>query len=101
MKPVKFGKIALGASCTLALCLGATAGWGTRVYGDLVVGQVTAAPAGGEIEVSHRSYHIKGNSAADKALRNFSAGQTVDLVLDGSASSATSQVIGITAHVGS
>ena len=102
MKSLKLGKFGpILAALTLALCVLPNVGWSTHMAGELVSGTVTAAPASGEIEVSHRTYHIKANSPADKALRNFSAGQTVDLVLDGPANSAKSEVVSIMVHAGS
>jgi hypothetical protein len=102
MKSLKLGKFVPNlAALTLALCALPNVGWSTHMAGELVSGTVTAAPASGEIEVSHRTYHIKANSPADKALRNFSAGQIVDVVLDGPASSAKSEVVSIMVHSGS
>jgi hypothetical protein len=96
------GKSALlAATAALVFCLGTNIGWSTRAYGDGVTGEVTAAPLNGVIEVAHRSYHIKANSAAEKDALNFYAGQTVDVVLDGPAGSSDSQVIAITVHAGS
>jgi hypothetical protein len=102
MKSLKLGKFAPTlAAVSLALCVLPNVGWGTHMVGELVSGTVTAAPAGGEIEVSHHTYHIKAKSPADKVSRNFSAGQIVDVVLDGPASSAKSEVISIMVHSGS
>jgi hypothetical protein len=102
MKSLKLGKFApILAALTLALCVLPSVGWGTHMVGELVSGTITAAPVSGEIEVSHRTYHVKANTPAEKALRNFSAGQIVDVVLDGPASSAKSEVVSIMAHSGS
>lgn len=98
MKLAKLGLVV--AAFALLLCLRPNVGWSTRAY-DLISGEVTAAPVSGEIEVAHHLYHIKANSAADKALSSFRVGQTVDLVLDGQAGSKTSEVISIVAHTGS
>ena len=94
------GKSALvAAAAALMFCFGPSVGWSTRVVpGDAVSGEVTAAPMNGVIEIAHRAYHIKANSAADKDALNFYAGQTVDAVLDGPAGSNDSQVIAITLH---
>lgn len=91
----------VAAAAALVFCLGPNVGWSTRAYGDAVTGEVTAAPMNGVIEVAHRSYHIKSNSAAEKDALNFYAGQTVDVVLDGPAGSSDSQVIAIAVHTGS
>jgi hypothetical protein len=82
-------------------CLGPSPGWCTRAYGDLISGEVTAAPLSGEIEIAHHVYHVKAKSAADKALSSIYAGEMVDAVLDGPAGSTASQVISITQHAGS
>jgi hypothetical protein len=85
----------------VVFCLGPSAAWCTRAYGDLISGEVTAAPLSGEIEIAHHVYHIKAKSAADKALSSIYAGEMVDAVLDGPAASSASQVISITPHAGS
>jgi hypothetical protein len=96
------GKSALvAAAAALMFCFGPSVGWSTRALGDAVSGEVTSAPLNGVIEIAHRAYHIKPNSAADKDALNFYAGQTVDAVLDGPAGSSDSQVIAITVHTGS
>ena len=82
----------------LVVCLAPNVGWSTRVVGPMITGEVTATPQNGEIEVAHHLYHVKANSAADKALSGFYAGQTVDLVLDGAATNPASEVISITPH---
>jgi hypothetical protein len=93
MKSLKLGTFApILAALTLALCVLPNVSWSTHMVGDLV---------SGEIEVSHRTYHIKANSPADKAWRNFSAGQVVDVVLDGPANSVKSEVVSIMVHSGS
>ena len=98
MKSAKSGLV-VGA-LALAFCLKPNVGWSTRALGALITGEVTATPLGGTIEVDHRSYHVMPNSAAEKALGNFYAGLTVDIVLDGPATSATSQVVAIARHTG-
>jgi hypothetical protein len=95
------GKSALvAAAVALIFCLGPNVGWSTRAYGDAVSGEVTSAPVNGVIEIAHRSYRIKANSAAEGVALNFYAGQTVDAVLDGPAGSSDSQVISIAVHTG-
>ena len=88
----------VAAAVALIFGLGPNVGWSTRAYGDAISGEVTSAPVNGVIEIAHRSYHIKANSAAESAALNFYAGQTVDAVLDGPAGSTDSQVISITVH---
>ena len=99
MMQVRIG-VALSA-LAVVFCLGPNAAWCTRTYGDLVSGEVTAAPSSGEIEIAHHLYHVKAKSAADKALSSIYAGEIVDAVLDGPAGSNASQVISITQHAGS
>jgi len=98
MKAIKLCKrIVMLAAATLALGSGPHLAWSTQAYANGVSGEITATPISGEIEVAHRIYHIKAGSAADQNFRNFSAGQTVYLVLDGPVNSSTSTVIAITA----
>ena len=67
----------VAAAVALAICFKPNVGWSTRVYGPVITGEVTAAPMNGVIEVAHRSYHIKANSAAEKdALSVFTPGKT-------------------------
>jgi hypothetical protein len=89
------------AASVLALGMGSNTAWSTRAYADGVTGEVTAIPISGQIEVAHQIYHIKAQSPADQAVHNFSLGQIVHLVLDGPASSPTSQVIAIMGGSGS
>ena len=96
---MKLGKLTLlVCAFALAICFKPNVGWSTRVYGPVITGEVTAAPQRGAIEIAHHLYHVKPHSAADKALSGFYAGQNVDVVLDGPASDAASQIISITLH---
>jgi hypothetical protein len=90
----------LMAAFALALALGPTAGWTSRVFTDLVTGEITATPLSGKIEVDHRSYPVKAGSLADQALHGFSEGQRVDLVLDAPPTDKSAQVIKIKLHEG-
>ena len=98
MKPSKFAIAA--AACALLFCFAPNSGWSTRAYGDLISGEITAAPLSGEVEIGHHLYHVKPLSAADKALSSFYAGESVDAILDGPAGNSASSVIFITAHPG-
>jgi hypothetical protein len=99
---MKLGKLGLTVGAmVLGLCLQPSAGWSTVLLGPMLTGEVTAAPASGTIEISHRSYHVKPNSAADKALRNFYVGQTVDVVFDGPLSNSSAEIVSIVQHPGS
>jgi hypothetical protein len=99
MMPVRIG--VLLTALAVVFCLAPSTGWCTRAYGDLVSGEVTAAPSSGEVEIAHHLYHVKAKSAADKALSSIYAGELVDAVLDGPAGSSSSQIISITQHAGS
>lgn len=99
MKSFKSLKFNLMAAAALALLLSPAVGWSTRVTGGTVVsGEVTAAPSSSEIEVEHHSYHIRAESAAQKAALKFSVGDKVDLVLSGAQGDPSSQVVAIAAH---
>jgi hypothetical protein len=76
-------------------------GWATRAVGATITGQITATPSAVQIEVAHHVYHIKPNSPAAKAFRNFYSGQTVDVFLDRPASPAEPTVVSIVKHAGS
>jgi hypothetical protein len=89
-------KVTLIAALGVLSVLSAGAAWSTRVFNDHVLGQVTATPSSGQIEVGQHVYHIRKSSSADQTFRNFSPGQMVDLLMDGPVENATSQVIAIT-----
>jgi hypothetical protein len=71
-------------------------GWATKLS-TLVVGEVTATPTSGQIEVDHRIYQVKKPSTPNKSL-HIGVGQKVDLVLDGPPDSKTASVISIKLH---
>jgi hypothetical protein len=99
---MKLGKFSIAAGAVaLGLCLQPNVGWSTRAYGPMITGEVTAAPTSGTIEISHRAYKIKANSAADKALHNVFVGETVDVVFDGPLSTNSAEIISIVQHTGS
>ncbi len=83
------------AAALLALCLAASPGWATRLPPGVASGQITALPGGSTIEVAHRTYRVKANSPAEKALGSVAAGQQVELVLDGPPGNPDSQVVSI------
>ena len=66
MKPGKIGLAA--AALAVVFGLSPSIGWSTRAFGAMVSGEVTSAPLNGQIEIAHHLYHVKPNSAADKAL---------------------------------
>jgi hypothetical protein len=98
---MKLGKFALTVGAVaLGLCLQPNLGWSTRVYAPAITGTITARPSSGTIEVDHRSYHVKANSGAAKALGSFYVGETVDIVVDGPPGGPV-EVISIVQHPGS
>jgi len=98
---MKLGKLAITVGAVaLGLCLQPNVGWSTRAIAPLITGTVTAAPSSGTIEVDHRSYHVRANSSAAKALSSFYVGETVDMRVDGPPGG-TVEVISIVQHQGS
>lgn len=89
------------AALLVGMGLQPSLGWATRTVGARITGQLTATPSAGQIEVDHHVYHIKANSPAAKAFRNFYNGQTVDVLLDRPASPAEPTVVSIIKHTGS
>jgi hypothetical protein len=89
-------KVTLIAALGVLSALSAGTAWSTRAFNDHVLGQVTATPISGQIEVGQHTYTIRKNSSADETFRSFSPGQMVDLLMDGPVGSSTSQVIAIT-----
>lgn len=98
---MKLGKLVVTVGAVaLGLCLQPNVGWSTRAYAPVITGTVTAAPSSGTIEVDHRSYHVRANSSAAKALSSFYVGESVDIRLDGPPGGAV-EVISIAQHQGS
>jgi hypothetical protein len=98
---MKLGKLKVWVTAfALVACLGPNLGWSTHLIGGTLTGQVTATPLEGEIEIDHHVYRISANSRAEKTLHDFSAGLTVDVILDGPAANSTSRVVSITRHAG-
>jgi hypothetical protein len=73
-------------------------GWATKIA-ILVVGEVTATPTPGQIEVNHQVYRVQKSSAADKSLKGVTVGQKVDVVLDGPVDGETTSVLSIKRHI--
>jgi hypothetical protein len=98
---MKLGKLTSTISAVaLGLCLQPNFSWSSRAYAPAITGTVTASPSSGTIEVDHRSYHVKANSAAAKALSSFYIGEQVDIVVD-TPPGGTVEVISIMQHQGS
>jgi hypothetical protein len=91
---LKIGAIALGLS------LQPGTGWATRMLDPPITGTVTAAPSSGTIEIDHRSYHVKADSAAAKMLSSIYVGESVDVIVD-APPGGTPEVISIMQHQGS
>jgi hypothetical protein len=87
------------SAVALSLSLMPSASWSSRALAPAVTGTVTATPSSGTIEVDHRSYHVKPNSAAAKVLGTVHTGDVVDMVVDGPSTSP--EVISIMPHQGS
>jgi hypothetical protein len=64
-----------------------------------ITGTVTAPTLSGTIEVDHRSYHVRANSAAAKTLGSIYLGETVDMIVEGPDGNV--EVISIMPHTGS
>jgi hypothetical protein len=97
---MKLGKLTSTISAiVLGLCLLPNIGWSTRAYSAPITGTVTALPAGGTIEVDHRSYPVKKDSSAAQALSSLYVGETVDITVDGPPGG-TVEVIMISQHQG-
>jgi hypothetical protein len=98
---MKLAKLVLTiGAVALGLCLQPNIGWSSRAYAPPITGTVTAAPSSGTIEVDHRSYHIKANSDAAKAIISIYVGETVDMIVDGPPGGAI-EVVSIVRHQGS
>ena len=98
---MKLGKIYFViAAVIIAFGLQSPTGWASIAVGAKVTGEITASPSGAQIEVAHHIYHIKANSAAQKAARNFYLGQVVDIVLDRPAMNREPEVVSIAPHAG-
>ena len=89
------------ATFAVVFCSAPEVTWATRVFSTIVTGEVTARPMSSQIEVDHHVFHFTPNSPADKAARNITVGQVVDLVLDAPASTAGVHVVSIVKHSGS
>src|SRR5271166_5179576 len=97
--PVKPSKLLFAAIALLFLgSLRPDMGWASKVA-ILVVGEVTATPTPGQIEVNHHVYRVQKASAADKSLKGVSVGQKVDLILDGPVDGTTTSVLSINRHI--
>ena len=69
-----------------------------QAAGAIVTGEITASPGAGQIEVAHRSYHVKADSPAEKTLHHFYLGQVVDLIFNKPAANAEAEVVAIALH---
>ncbi len=90
-----FGKAAL-----LALLLTGSGAFASRLAGPIVTGTVSAVSGTSAVTIDGRTYSVQPNSPAGTELTHIKAGQVVDAMLSGPPSSADSEVIDITPHVG-
>jgi hypothetical protein len=99
---LKYAVLGSAAAMILALgCAGSNPALGARLQGAVVTGQVTSTYTSGQIEVDHRAYRIKTDSAAAHTVHAVHLGQVVDLEFDGPVVTPTAQVITIAPHAGS
>jgi hypothetical protein len=98
---MKLGKLGLAiAAVACGLCLQPSIGWSSRLLPPPITGTVTATPSSGTIEVDYRSYHVRANSAASRALSSIHVGEIVDIVWDGLPNSSNIEVTSIVHHQG-
>lgn len=87
----------LASGCAV---LGSGSALATVMGGDVVTGPITSV-SGQTININGKTYVISSGSAAAAAASKLSAGQVVDVQLDGPASSSGSRVVNIVIHKGS
>jgi hypothetical protein len=81
---------ALGA--TLAITLGSGSALASRIPGDVITGPVTAVTRE-SVTIEGHQYHIRQGSPAASVVPHVTPGQSVEVHLDGPASSSRSEVI--------
>ena len=103
MKQPIHGPIAtlVAAFCALALTLPAAPAFATKLVGNSISGTVTSLANGHLLVVDGKSYSVPVTGPAMAQLRQLRVGETVDLVLSGPASSASTTVLAIHVHNGS
>lgn len=87
------------AAAAVVLILGSSAAWSVRPPDNMVSGTVSAV-SGNQIVVDGKSYSVKVDGPALRALQSVQAGQVVDLVLNGAPRASGSQVVAIHVHGG-
>ena len=75
----------------------ASPAFSARLMQFKVTGTVSAV-SGNQIVVDGKSYSVKVDGPALRQLQRVQVGQTIDLVLNGSAASSASQVTGVHVH---
>ena len=88
----------LGWVASASVALGGFALASTTV-GDLVTGPITAIN-GNMVNIQGHIYSIAAGTPAYDASAKFQPGQVVDVQLNGSAKSSSSQAVNITLHTG-
>ena len=101
MKRILVGLVFSAAALGFSLQPGAV--WAARAYATAVNGTITAAPSSSSrtIEIDHKVYHVRANTAAAKLLAGLYVGEKVDLILDGPPNGASQEVVSIQPHAGS
>ena len=80
-------------------CLQGTLAVGSVAVNPPITGTLTASPSSSSIEVDHRTYKIRPNSSAAKAIANLTVGQKVDIIVLQVPGSAV-EVISVAPHAG-
>ena len=91
MKISMMKSMATAAAAALVL---SSAAWSTKVPDNMLSGTVSAV-SGNQIVVDGKSYSVKVDGPALRALQRVQIGQVVDLVFNGAPKAVSSQVIGI------
>ena len=72
--------------------------WGTILIAPSLTGTITSISGIEAVTIDGHLYYVKAGSPAAAALPTLSAGQLVDVYLDGPTTSSASQVVSITLH---
>jgi hypothetical protein len=83
----------------LTLAAAGTTALASRVVGDVVSGPVTAV-SHEALTVNGHQYHIKAGSPAASAVAHLTAGQNIEVHLDGPVAASRSEVINVIVRQG-
>lgn len=92
MRQSAFKRLVTGA--VLAVVLHATPAFSARVAGIVISGTVTSV-TGGQIVINGATYSVQQTGSVLTQLQQVEVGQMVDVVLNGPAGAATTQVVSI------